>query len=79
MLVFFVAIKVIVIALAIGFGLAILIHVPLFIYGIPYCLWVGSQNCKGKHKDKKNESTWRTARNATILYKSWILRKEPRF
>lgn len=79
MVFFITVIKVLVAALCIGVVLAVIVYVPLCIYGIPYCLWVGHQNCKGKHKDKKKESVMSTARNATILYKSWILRKEPRF
>lgn len=62
-----------------GVVLAILIYVPLMIYAIPYCLWVGFQNQVGKHKDKRNEKIWHTVRNATKLYISWITRKEPSF
>lgn len=73
------ALKLIAFALCAGAVISFIIFVPLTIYVIPYCLWVGSQNCVGKHKDKKKESVFRSARNATILYKSWITRKEPTF
>ncbi|WP_036644856.1 hypothetical protein [Paenibacillus sp. oral taxon 786] len=62
-----------------GVVLAILIYLPLMIYVIPYALWVGFQNQVGKHLDKKKERFWRTVRNATKLYVSWITRKEPSF
>lgn len=65
--------------LCFGVVLAILVYVPLAIYIIPYALWVGFQNQVGKHKDKKNEKFWRLVRNATILYISWIRRREPSF
>jgi hypothetical protein len=73
------ALKLFVFAVCASVVLAVLIYVPLAIYAIPYCLWVGFQNNVGKHKDKKDEKLSRTVRNATILYKSWILRKEPTF
>jgi len=53
MIIFWVMLKVLVFALCLGAGLAVLIFVPLTIYAIPYCLWVGGQNCIGKQKDKK--------------------------
>lgn len=59
--------------------LAIVIGIPLTIYVFPYSYWVGSQNCIGKHKDKKKESLRSTVRNATKLYKCWIRRQEPNF
>jgi len=59
--------------------LAFIIFVPLAIYGIPYNLWVGSQNCVGRHLDKKDESLSNRTKNATKLYASWILRKKPTF
>lgn len=73
------AFKLLVFALCAAAALAVLVYVPLAIYGIPYCLWVGFQNNAGKHLDKKKEGVLKTARNATILYKSWILRKKPTF
>ena len=59
--------------------LAFIIFVPLGIYSIPYALWVGSQNCAGRHLDKKDEPLSKNVKNATKLYKSWILRKKPTF
>lgn len=34
-------------SLAIGFAVSIIIFVPLTLYIIPYCLWLGVQNTKG--------------------------------
>lgn len=62
-----------------GVVLALVIVIPLFIYSIPYALWCGTLNGKRILKDSKKESFFRTVRNATILYKSWILKKEPKF
>lgn len=72
-------IKVIVFTLCLGFGLAVLIFVPLTIYNIPYLLWLGSQNVKGKHMDKKVQSIRATTKHATRLYKAILLRREPIF
>jgi len=66
-------------ALGAGVVISVVIFVPLTIYVIPYCLWVGNQFTIGKHHDKKKESLFKTAKHATILYKSWISRKEPTF
>lgn len=72
--------KLIVFALCAGVVISFLIFVPLTVYVVPYSLWVGHQNTLGKHKDKlQKEGIFKTAKNATILYKSWILRKEPTF
>ncbi len=65
--------------LCLGAGISVIIFVPLSIYIIPYRLWIGFQNQVGKHKEKRNEKLFKTARNATILYKSWILHREPTF
>ena len=73
------ALKLIVFALCAGAVISFLVFVPLMIYAIPYAWWLGGQHCAGRHKDKKKESIFRSARNATILYKSWITRKEPTF
>lgn len=74
-----VMLKVLVFALCAGAVLAVLVFVPLAIYGIPYSLWVGTQNLKGKHLDKKKEPFFRTVRNATILYKAKLTGHEPIF
>lgn len=72
-------VNVLIFGLCAGAALAVIIFVPLTIYIIPYCLWIGFQNNVGKHKDKKKEKLSKTVRNATILYKSWILHREPTF
>ena len=59
--------------------LAIAIGIPMTIYVIPYCLWIGGQNNIGKHKDKKKETPINTVKNATKLYKCWIRKQEPNF
>lgn len=79
MVIFWVMLKVLVFALCLGAGLAALVFVPLAIYAIPYCLWVGFQNNIGKQKDKKDEGVRRTVRNATILYKAKLTGREPIF
>lgn len=66
-------------AVAIGIAISIIIYIPLAIYIVPYCLWVGNQNTKGKYLNLRNGSCFRMAHNATILYKSWILHKAPVF
>lgn len=75
----FVMIKVLVFALCLGAIVSVLVFVPLTLYVIPYCLWVGSQNTRGKQLDKKKESVFRSTKNATKLYKAWITRREPTF
>lgn len=69
--------KLAVFALCVGVVIALLTLVPLFIYAIPYHLWVGFQNNKGQQLDKKKESFFRSTKNATKLYKTWFLRQEP--
>jgi len=71
--------KLIVFALCAGVVISFIVFVPLTIYVAPYCLWVGHQHTLGRHKDKMKEGVLKTAKHATILYKSWILRKEPTF
>lgn len=73
------AFKVFLFAICAGAVISVLIFVPLCIYIIPYCLWIGNEQTKGKHKDKKKEGVWRMVRNATILYRSWIRREKPSF
>lgn len=69
---------VLVASLAIGLIVSIIIFVPLTIYVIPFSLWVGFQNNKGKYRDLKS-GIFSDARNATELYKSWIIHKDPVF
>ena len=71
--------KLVIFAILAGVVISFIVFVPLTVYVIPYCLWVGSQHCVGKHTDKKKEGAWKTVKHATILYKSWITRKEPTF
>ena len=65
--------KILVFALCVGVGLAVLVFVPLTLYVIPYALWIG------RHLDKKKESVFRAAKNATKLYSAWIHRRGPTF
>ena len=71
--------NIIIFALGASFVITVVIFVPLTIYVIPYLLWIGNEHTKGKHQDKKKEGAFKTAKHATILYKSWISRKEPTF
>lgn len=79
MVIFWVMIKVLIAALCIGAAIAVIVFVPLTIYTIPYALWVGFENNVGRQTDKKKESVFRSARNATRLYKAWITRQKPTF
>jgi hypothetical protein len=74
-------IHVLVFALCAGAVISVLVLVPTFLYTIPYTLWVGAQQTKGKHKDKlqKGQSIFRAAKDATKLYKAWISKSEPTF
>ena len=65
--------------LCLGAILCVLFFVPLTLYVIPYELWVGFQNNAGRHLDKKKESLFQGFKNASHLYKCWILRKKPTF
>lgn len=77
MVFFTVAFTVLVWALGLGFAIAIVIFVPLFIYVIPYSLWVGNEQTMGRQKDKKKEPFMRSVRNATKLYGAWIHHRKP--
>lgn len=79
MVFFIVAIKVLLFAFCFAAGIAVLVFVPACIYTIPYALWMGSENTKGKQLDKKNAPFWTSVKNATKLYKAWITRQEPSF
>ncbi len=72
---------VLVFALCAGAVISVVVLVPLGIYVIPYALWIGFEQQKGKHKDKlqKGQSIFRIAKDATKLYKAWITRREPTF
>jgi fatty acid desaturase len=73
------ALGILIFALCAGAVISFVIFVPLFIYIIPYYWWIACQHSIGKHKDKDGEKLLRSVRNATILYKSWITKKEPTF
>lgn len=72
-----VMLKVLVFALCAGAVISVLVFVPLFLYTLPYDLWIGVQNTKGKQLDKKKEPIFRAARNATKLYKAKLTGHEP--
>lgn len=74
-----VMLKVLVFALCAGAVISVLVFVPLFLYTLPYDLWIGFQNTKGKQLDKKKEPIFRAARNATKLYKAKLTGHEPIF
>ena len=71
---FVTAFHILVLALAVGFSVSIVIFVPLTLYIVPFCLWTGFQNNRGR-----TGNVFRMARNATALYKSWIFHKAPAF
>lgn len=79
MVMLIVMLKVIVFGLCLGAAVSVLVLVPLFFYTIPYTLWVGRENTMGRQKDKKKESIFSAARNASRLYKAWIMRQTPTF
>lgn len=73
------ALNVFIFSICFAVGLCVFIFVPLFIYVIPYALWSGTLKGKRTLNNSKGEPFFKSCKNATILYKSWILRKEPRF
>jgi len=77
----FVMLKVLVFALCAGAIVSVIVFVPLGLYVIPYALWVGREQTMGRQKDKlqKGENVFRTAKNATKLYKAWITSQDPTF
>lgn len=79
-MVFFTAVFYVLIgALGIALAIGLVFGVVSFIYAIPYCLWVGTQNTIGLQKDKKNEKFSATLKHATQLYGAWIKHKKPTF
>lgn len=66
-------------------AIALISVVPLCImflmgfYFFPYAYWIGMQHCKGCYKNVNLGGIFYNVRNATILYKSWILHKAPVF
>ena len=79
MIIFTVMIYIIVFALCAGAVISVLIFVPTVIYNTPYWFWLSGQNSRGKLKDLKNESLFKSFRNATRLYKAWITGQKPTF
>ena len=73
------ALNILFFALCLGAIIAVIIFVPTAIYITPYSFWCGTLNGKRLVKNAKTESMPKTLKNATILYKSWILKKEPKF
>jgi len=71
------AIKIAIFALCAGAVISFIIFVPLAIYCIPYWLWLGSQNTKGRGLDRKKDKPFKAAKHATILYSHWIRGKKP--
>lgn len=63
--------------LCVGVVLSLLVFLPITVYTIPYNLWIGAQYNIGKQHDKKKEGVFSSAKNATKLYKAWILRQKP--
>lgn len=74
-----VILKVLLFALCAGAVISVIIFVPLFLYTLPYDLWIGVQNTKGKQLDKKKEPIFKAAKNATRLYKAKLSGHEPIF
>ena len=73
------AFTVLIAGLGIGFAVSLVIFVPLSVYIIPYCLWVGFQNNKGQYSALKGGNCFHMARNATRLYAAWISHRAPSF
>lgn len=65
--------------LSFSFAFAICIFIPLTIYLIPFSFWCGTFKGKKYNQDLKKQSIFKTIKNASILYSSWILKKEPKF
>lgn len=84
MIFFTVVFWVLVVGISLGFGIVIAIYVPLFIYSLPYVVWLGFKQHIGKYKDvdkgyegNNNKLFFHTVKCATRVYKSWITHKEP--
>lgn len=63
--------------LCIGVVVSLVFGVLSFIYMIPYALWVGAENTKGRQKDKLQEKYSTKLKHATQLYGAWITRRKP--
>ena len=62
-----------------GVVISLIVVVPLFIYTIPYSFWCGTLKGKKLMTNFEKQSFFKGVKNATTLYKSWILKKEPKF
>ena len=65
--------------LSFSFAFALLVFIPITIYVIPYCIWCGTLKGKRLMQNFEKQNTFKYIKNATILYSSWILKKEPKF
>lgn len=63
-------------AFFLAFFLIIFVLIPLTVYSVPYALWLGSQQQKGKYSHIKINS-FRFVIDATKVYKSWITHTKP--
>ena len=77
MAIFYYLFWLVVFGLGLGVFISVFILLPLFIYAIPYCFWVGGQNCAGRQLDKKKEKFLSTIKNASRLYKCWLTGRKP--
>lgn len=68
-------------AMAAGLAIALAFAMLIFyvVYTAPFYLWVGFQNNAGKYRELGKYGCFRTIRNATSLYISWISHKTPVF
>lgn len=73
----FVVVVCVVAAVGVLFALPTAILIIIYVY--PYAIWMASQNDRGKHLNQKNAGVWKLIKNATKLYKAWILHREPTF
>lgn len=65
--------------LSFSFAFAIFVFIPITIYVAPYCIWCGTLKGKRIMKSFEKQSIFKYIKNATILYSSWIVKKEPKF
>lgn len=65
--------------LSFSFAFALLVFIPITIYVVPYCIWCGTLKGKKLMKTYTKQGIFKFIKNATILYASWISRKEPKF
>ncbi len=51
--------------------------IPLFLYTVPYILWLGSQRTRGRYQNVPAEGLLKNIRNATRVYLSFLTGKKP--